>query len=157
MNEKPTQDILSKLQAITADIGSIAKTNRNEFQKYNFRSISQAMGALQPLLVKHGVTLQPSFDRWQVLEQEKGAGVLVSLALTFWASSDGSCLTVHSVGQGSDASDKAAYKAMAGAMKYAIFNTFCIPEDGADAEYASPDVTVKLPTAKSSKMRDILG
>lgn len=146
--------ILKKMNAITSEIGSVGKTNTNSFQNYRFRSIAQAMAALQPLLVKHKVVVQPSFQNVQIIEQEKGAGATVNLALGFWDTEDGSSLVVHAVGQGSDAGDKAVPKAMACAMKYAIFSTFMVPEDGIDAEFSSPEVK---PKSKATPVRNIGG
>lgn len=154
--ENQIGDVFKSLHAITAEIGAIGKTNKNSFQNYNFRSIGQAMAALQPLLVKHNLVLQPSFTNFQVLEQEKGSGMVVMLALGFYSTTDGSSFVVRSVGQGADSGDKAAYKAMAGALKYAIFSTFCVPEEGADAEFSEPEVKMKKPTS-SATARNILG
>jgi hypothetical protein len=46
---------------------------------------------------------------------------------------DGGSLTVQVAGCGTDSQDKAAYKAMTGAWKYAMKQVFCIPT-GDDAE-----------------------
>jgi len=166
MSSAETDDgsIFPKIHKITAEIGAIPKTNTNQFSKYNFRSVAQAMAALQPMLTKHGVVVQPSFDRVQILEQEKGFGAVVHLTMTFWSVEDQSNLTVSCVGAGSDSGDKALAKAMACAVKYCIFTTFMIPEEGTDAEYSEPDVkpakkTEKtgMPASGTPKMRDILG
>lgn len=150
--------IFEKMHSITSEIGAIGKTNKNTFQNYQFRSVAQAMAALQPLLVKHSVILQPEFGAVQILEQEKGCGAVVSLRATFWCIEDGSMLTVSCVGQGSDSGDKAVPKAMACAVKYLIFTTFMVPEDGVDAEFSEPDVKTKPKAAKKSGgIMDILG
>lgn len=151
MNETvQTQKILDKLLAITSEIGVIGKTNKNSFQNYNFRSVSQAMAALQPLLVKHGVVLQPNYTGLMLHQQEKGFTATCTLHLTFYCVEDQSSLMITAVGQGADSGDKALYKAMAGAFKYGVFQTFCIPEDGADAEFSEPEVKAKKPAAKST-------
>lgn len=159
------EGIFHKLAKITADIGAIGKTNKNSFQNYNFRSVGQAMAALQPLLVKYNVVLQPCFGEVQLHQQEKGYTATCGLSLTFYDADTDTSLMVRSVGQGADAGDKAMYKAMAGAFKYAVFTTFCVPEDGADAEFSEPEVKpraakseAKPVTAPGPKItRDILG
>lgn len=164
-NEKKIGSIFAKMAALTAEIGAIGKTNNNKFQNYNFRSVGQAMAALQPLLVKHGVILQPCYTDMQLHAQDKGYTATCCLALSFIAVDDGSMIMVRSIGQGADAGDKATYKAMAGAFKYAVFQSLCVPEDGADAEFADPEVKPKAtaaaakPSAKTpgNGMRDILG
>lgn len=149
----PTNKVLTSLHAIMGEIGSIGKTNTNSFQKYNFRSVGQAMSALQPLLMKHRLILQPCYQDEKLQEQEKGYTAVATLNLTFHHVDDGSSFLVRVPGQGADAGDKALYKALAGAFKYAVFQTFCIPEDGVDAEHDSPAVA---PKAKPlNKMKEL--
>ena len=156
MNETKVPDIFAKLHAIQSEMGAIGKANTNSFQNYKFRSVGQAMAALQPLLNKHGVILQPTYSDPHIIEQEKGCGATVLLRMQFVSVSDGSAMLVSAVGQGSDSGDKAVYKAMAGAFKYAVFQTFCVPEDGIDAEFSEPEVKAKKKTA-GPNLRDILG
>jgi hypothetical protein len=147
--------VYAALHAVIAEIGAIGKNNTNSFQKYQFRSVGQAMAALQPLLVKHKLILQPNVTGYQMMDQEKGAGCVLMLQLNFIHIEDGSSLVVSSVGQGSDSGDKAVDKALAGAFKYAVFQTFCVPEDGMDAENFEPEVKMK-PKATGPTKRNIL-
>lgn len=156
-NDNKQPAIFAKMHAIQSEIGSIGKNNKNSFQNYAFRSVGQAMAALQPLLNKHGVILQPTYSEPHIIEQEKGAGATVLLRLQFVAIEDGSAMLVAAVGQGADSGDKAVYKAMAGAFKYAVFQTFCIPEDGVDAEFSEPEVKTKKRTPANGSLREILG
>ena len=49
---------------------------------------------------------------------------------TFYAA-DGSSIFAVTTGEGMDSADKSTNKAMAAAMKYAMFQTFCIPTEEA--------------------------
>lgn len=148
---KPGPKILGAMKAITAEMKSIPKTNTNSFQKYNFRSIAQAMAALQPLLIKHDVVLQPEILDREVHMLEKGCMVLLTYQLTFWHVSSGESFTVSMTGQGADSGDKAASKAEASGFKYCIFHAFCIPEDGVDSEFHNPEVQKKSSAAVEKK------
>ncbi len=159
MNEaKPPGKIFKALHAIMSEVGAISKDNKNSFQSYSFRSVAQAMAALQPLLIKNGVVLQPGYEQVALHDQEKGFTATCMLALTFWCIEDESCLTVRVPGQGADSSDKALAKALAMAFKYAVFQTLSIPEDGTDSEFATPEVkTVKKAAAGPKSIREMIG
>lgn len=148
---EPSNKVLTSLHAVMAEIGAIGKTNVNSFQKYNFRSVDQAMSALQPLLLKNRLILQPCYQDEKLHEQEKGFSATAVLNLTFHHVDDGSSFLVRVPGQGADSGDKALYKALAGAFKYAIFQTFCIPESGTDAEHESPEVKPKAKPLNAMK------
>ena len=59
---------------------------------------------------------------------------ILKIKFTFYAE-DGTFVEAITVGEGMDSGDKASNKAMAIAMKYAMFQVFCIPTgDDPDAE-----------------------
>jgi hypothetical protein len=131
---------------IIQDIGAVEKDQVNSHQKYKFRGIDQAMAALQPLLVKHNVVLAPTYSEFTNLPLEKGSFVSVKLSLRLISTQDGSGMLVETYGTGTDFGDKALYKAMSGAFKYAVFQTFCIPtEEAKDPEVDSHEVTPGKP------------
>lgn len=133
-------------QAIT-DIMSegytITKDKRNQKQGYVYRGIDDVMNTFQPLLAKHHVFVVP-----EVLERErqervtykdgKQSGTLLysilTMRYTFYAE-DGSSVSAVVIGEGMDSGDKASNKAMSIAMKYAMFQVFCIPTE----EMQDPD------------------
>lgn len=133
-------------QAITSimDEGyAITKGKRNQQQGFMYRGIDDVMNTFQPLLAKHHVFVVP-----EVLEQDrqerttgKGGSLLYSILrmkYTFFAE-DGSHISAVVVGEGMDSGDKASNKAMSVAMKYAMFQVFCIPtEEMQDPDSESP-------------------
>lgn len=148
--------VLAALHSLMSEIGAIGKTNTNSFQNYKFRSVAQAMSALQPLLIKHNLIIQPFYDTIQLHEQEKGYTATCVLNLTFHHVEDGSTLSYRIPGQGADSGDKALGKAMAMAFKYAVFQGMAVPEDGVDSEFSEPEVKTKPKTAAPS-MKNLLG
>lgn len=157
MSENGPGKVFAALHAIGAEVGVIGKDRKNTFQGFAFRGVEQVLTALQPLLTKHKVVLQPSYTNLQMHEQEKGFGASCQLALTFWHIEDGSALTFHSVGFASDSSDKASNKAMTAALKYALVHGFCIREsESSDGDADTPEVKIKRAKGGAT-MRDILG
>jgi hypothetical protein len=156
-NAPPPKDeykIADSLCNIIGDIGAIEKTRTNTHQKYKFRGIDDALAALQPLLVKHNVVMAPSYSELTHSPlPEKGFVASVKLELRFVSTEDGSGVLVATYGTGTDFGDKALYKAMSGALKYAIFQTFCIPtEELKDAEEDSPEVSHVKPLTLDEEM-----
>lgn len=140
--------IYGAILGVMEDVGSVGKDQYNKTQNYKFRGIDDVMNALHPAMVKNGVLLVP-----EVLEQTreertspKGALLIYSICrvrFRFYAS-DGSFVEAVTVGEGMDSGDKASNKAMAAAMKYACFQTFCIPtEEMKDPDTESPEAVPK--------------
>ena len=141
--------IYQALADITAEIGAIAKSCKNEQQKFMFRGIDQVMNTLHPLLAEHGVFIVP-----EVLETKReerttksGGNIIYTthrISYHFMAT-DGSEVVATVVGEGMDSADKSSNKAMAIAFKYACFQVFCIPTEEmtkADPDYYSPEESV---------------
>lgn len=142
-------DIMSEGYAITKD-------KRNQKQGYAYRGIDDVMNTFQPLLAKHHVFAVP-----EVLERErqervtykdgKQSGTLLysilTMRYTFYAE-DGSSVSAVVIGEGMDSGDKASNKAMSVAMKYAMFQVFCIPTE----EMQDPDADTPEPSAPVSEL-----
>lgn len=127
-------------------IGPIAKGRQNQQQGYRFRGIDEVYNAAQPVLADLGVFIVPEVvDRWREERPTRdGKGVLIYTTLkvkhTFFAG-DGSSVSAVTVGEAMDSGDKSSNKAMSAAMKYAMFEVFCIPTEGDhDTEDHSPEV-----------------
>ena len=136
-------DIYQAITDIMSEGYAITKDKRNQKQGYVYRGIDDVMNTFQPLLAKHHVFVVP-----EVLERErqervtykdgKQSGTLLysilTMRYTFYAE-DGSSVSAVVIGEGMDSGDKASNKAMSVAMKYAMFQVFCIPTE----EMADPD------------------
>ena len=125
--------IYEAIPAIMSELGAVGKNDTNEIQRYKYRGIDAVMNAVNPLLVKNKVFVIP-----EVLEQTreertnaKGTTLIYSICkikFTFCAE-DGSHIEAITIGEGMDTGDKATNKAMAVALKYALFQVFCIPTE----------------------------
>lgn len=138
-------DIMSEGYAITKD-------KRNAQQGFRYRGIDDVLNTFQPLLAKHHVFVVPEVLDQQRQERTTGKGgsllySLLRMRYTFYAE-DGSSVSAVVVGEGMDSGDKASNKAMSVAMKYAMFQVFCIPTE----EMQDPDADTPEPSAPVSEL-----
>lgn len=149
-------NIFESITSIMGELGAVAKTSKNQSQGFMYRGIDAVMNALNPLLAKYKVFVVP-----EVLEHAReertnssGKNVLYSIAkvkYTFYAE-DGSNVSSVVVGEGCDFGDKSMNKALAIALKYCFFQTFCIPtEEMVDPDAECHEVAAKKLTAAQAK------
>lgn len=141
-------EIFEKINAIMCDITAIGKDKQNKQQGFKYRGIDDVMNALFPLLSKHGVFVVPEvLSTSRTERQSKGGGNIAftvsTVKYTFYAT-DGSSVSAITTGEGMDSADKSTNKAMAAAMKYAFFQTFCIPTE--EASHDDPDEETPPPS-----------
>jgi hypothetical protein len=108
---------------------------------YTYATETAFIAALRPAMIEHGITVH--VEQYELLYHEtytttKGANMnrVVLLATVVFTDADGNRRVTQSIGEGSDAGDKAANKAMTGALKYALRQTFLI-ETGDDPDHQS--------------------
>lgn len=144
-------NIYESINAIMQEVPAIGKTEKNKQQGFNFRGIDTVMNAIQPLLAKHKVFVVPqTLEQIREERQTKNGGNLIysilKIKFTFYAE-DGTFVEAITTGEGMDSGDKASNKAMAIAMKYALFQTFCIPT-GDDPDAECHDIKAKFSMTK---------
>lgn len=136
---------------------AIGKEKDNLQQHFKYRGIDDVMNTFQPLLAEAGIFAVPEvLEHSREERTSKNGGLLIytlmKVRYTFFAE-DGSSVCAIVVGEGMDSADKSSNKAMACAMKYAMFQTFCIPtEDIAndDPDRYSPDPAPNKPAQKKA-------
>lgn len=141
---KPT--VFEALNSVMGDLRAVGKDRVNDQQHFKFRGIDQAMNAAHPLFAKHGVLMVPT-----VLERigedratKSGSAMnVVHLRIRYrFYGPSGDFIDSEVWGEASDLADKATNKAMAAAMKYALFQTLCIPtEDQPDADQTTVEAS----------------
>ena len=114
-------------------IGAIGKDKKNPQQGFMYRGIDQVYNALNPVLAELGIFFVPEvLDMRREERTTKSGTVLTYTILTMKYTAfapDGSCVCMTVVGEGMDSGDKGCNKAMSVAMKYAMFQLFCIPTE----------------------------
>lgn len=121
------------------EIGPIEKSGYNAFHKYAYLREQDIINAVRPLLVKHGVAIIPRVLSEQISQQTTSRGntetlCRIQMEYTFVDIESGQQIPVVTIGHGTDAGDKAAYKAETGALKYCLRQVFMISEGGDDPE-----------------------
>jgi len=149
-NEK--KSLATKLAKIYEAVGYVQKTGTNAAQGYKYVQAAEVAATVREQLSKLNVIMTPTnIDVVSEGQTPSGKQVLLTLRFT-WTLTDGDTgetITWQSVGTGSDATDKAAYKAATGALKYALLTGFLIPT-GDDPENDSQimDAAKKIFEAK---------
>ena len=156
-------NIYESITKIMEEVPAIGKNKVNSQQGFKFRGIDDVMNALQPLLAKNKVFIVP-----EILEQtreerqtQRGGTLIYSICrikYKFYAE-DGTFIEATTIGEGMDSGDKATNKAMAIAMKYALFQVFCIPTEemkDPDAETPEPIISTEITNAQLKTLQTLI-
>lgn len=129
------------LCAVMADVRYVQKTGRNAFHKYSYASEGDLAAAVQPAMATHGLAMVPhriTIAREETAPTRSGARqwlTTVSGCYLLMHGASGQQIEVACVGSGIDGEDKGAYKAMTGALKYALRQMLILPTgDDPDAD-----------------------
>lgn len=142
--------IYKAISKVMAEVGAIGKDKRNQQQGFQYRGIDDVMNALYPVLSKHGLFLTPEVLEHHREERQTARGgnliySILKVRYTMYAE-DGSNVSATVIGEGMDSADKSSNKAMSVAMKYAMFQLFCIPtEEMVDPDAYTPEPSVPAP------------
>ena len=126
--------------AVMAQVGWVKKTGENKFHRYKYASEADLNAALQTAMSEHGLAMAPTkcgLSRNEGPKTRKGvAQWLTEGVMTYTLlHTSGVSETIEVWGSGIDGEDKGAYKAMTGALKYALRQAFLIPTgDDPDAD-----------------------
>lgn len=118
-------EISAALVAAQAEMPNVGKSGNNTFDRYTYAKLEDYVKVIRPIFAKHGLSMLTSVDAVERLPDratQKGGTekcVQVKVSLTIRHKS-GQAITTHSFGEGQDRSDKAIYKAITGARKYAL-------------------------------------
>jgi hypothetical protein len=128
-----------KLAVVRRRIAYVQKRGYNELKNYNYVTAADIAGAVGDILAELGVVVVPrlesiSHEPSRMARSEVEHVAHVVMAYTFMDVDTVEEITVKVAGEGLDAGDKAPYKAMTGALKYALLQSFLLatgddPED----------------------------
>lgn len=143
--DKTDKSLVRKLAEVMAEVGRVPKRGRNEFHHYDYATEADIAEAVRAGLASRRVMMIPSVESLSFRELDtKGGGkqtvATVSVRYRVYDGDSGESLDIGPIcGEGQDAGDKATYKALTGATKYALLKTFLIPTgDDPEAETAAP-------------------
>jgi hypothetical protein len=131
-------NLRQKLAEVRRRVGYIQKRGHNERFNYNYVTAADIAGSIGDILSELGVVVIPCLENI-TYESATGRGettrmARVVMAYTFSDVDSGEEIVAKVAGQGLDSGDKAPYKAMTGALKYALLQSFLLatgddPED----------------------------
>ena len=136
--DPPRLNLRQKLAEVRRRIGYIQKRGHNERFNYSYVTAADIAGSVGDILAELGVVVIPCLEN---ITYESAASrgettrmARVVMAYTFSDVDSGEQLVAKVAGQGLDPGDKAPYKAMTGALKYALLQSFLLatgddPED----------------------------
>lgn len=144
-------------------INPIAKDQKNEMQRFNFRGIDQVYNEINQHFGNYGVFTIPNVLELIQRERINNKGtvmnfVTIRMEYTFCAD-DGSNVKAVVYGEAADSGDKAIAKAMSIAHKYAILQIFAIPTaEEKDPDFRTPmlETPPDVKTIDDSKKRELL-
>lgn len=123
------KNLFKKLADIMSEIGWISKGDSVEIngkKAYDYTTEAQFIAEVRPLFVQHRVMIMPTGTPTVDVKEFAKSGDRVSylttitLNYTFIDADSGELINIIGIGQGIDSGDKGVYKAMTGALKYAI-------------------------------------
>ena len=153
------KNIHQAIVAVMDEVGYVKKSKSGGLN-YSFAGEAALIAALRPSMVENGIYMSVSKVndlRREAYVTKSGTpmvNTVIQADVSFIHAPSGTAVIVSSVGEGSDAGDKSANKAMTGLYKYALRQTFCIetgddPDKHASEERAAPEPTL---TERYSKL-----
>ncbi|MED1950474.1 ERF family protein [Brevibacillus centrosporus] len=132
MSEVANRQLVKKLARVMQDVKYIQKKGYNSFHKYKYATEADVAEKVREILSEQNVIMIPNMTSHSVREHLTSKGnreyiVTVNMEFKFIDGDTGEELIFHMVGEGQDAGDKATYKAITGAQKYALMKAFMIP------------------------------
>src|SRR5690625_2271747 len=132
MTEKTKKSLVQKLANVMREVKYIEKKGFNKFNNYKYATESDVSEKVREVLSEQNVIMLPDVIEHSTREHKNRKGyteyiATVKVKITFIDGDTDEKLSIHSIGEGQDAGDKAVYKAITGATKYALMKAFMIP------------------------------
>lgn len=124
--------LIKKLSEVMKQVKYIEKKGFNKFHQYKYATESDVAEKVREVLAEQNVMMVPNLLQHSTREHVNAKGkteyiITVDMEFTFYDGDNGENMAFRMSGEGQDAGDKAIYKAMTGAQKYALMKVFMIP------------------------------
>ncbi len=161
-NPQAPRSLIMKLAAAMGEVGWIQKRGQNTHFNYKYAMESDILDAIRSRLAVRHVFVQTLIDKITEVETNRTQGkdnhkIMKSIVWTrhiFHDGESGESMEVNGYGVGEDTADKGPYKAMTGAMKYAMSKNFLI-SSGDDPEKEEGDDEQHGASGKDSKKAEV--
>ena len=129
-------NLREKFVEVRRRLGYIQKRGHNELRNYSYILAADLVGSVGDILAELGVVIIPQLQSISTETPRSSTERIARIIMNyrFFDTNSGEELTVRVAGEGADVGDKAPYKAMTGALKYALLQSFLLasgddPED----------------------------
>lgn len=147
--------IYKKILSVMKNVEYMPKDGKIEFgkTKYKYLSAETIVSNIRKEMIKEGLIIYPSKSE---VTNQSGSEKDILITYTLVDINDESCIEIQVPGGGYDNADKKTYKALTGAYKYALRQTFMI-ETGDDDPDKNPSgkITKKTTTNSSGKQQKL--
>jgi len=131
-NQNGLKSLISRLVLVMGGVERIPKNGYNDFHRYAYTTEADVSDHISKLLFEHNIFMVSSVEETINRDITTRAGknetiVRVKIKVTFYCGETGENLSFYTWGDGQDAGDKGIYKAITGAVKYALMKNFLIP------------------------------
>lgn len=128
----PQRSLVRKLAEVMGEVERIPKSGRNEFHRYDYATEADIVAAVRKAMAQRALMLVPTVERveWKAVPRKQGGEdrlATLTVRFTLMDGDSGEEVSFQVLGEGQDAGDKATYKALTGATKYALLKLFLIP------------------------------
>lgn len=143
-------NIFEAIHEIYKEVGYVQKSGKVSVGAgYRYAGEADLIAALRPAMNQNKVVVSVNEIERDVartiVKKQNGESVVTSVSVRakvrFTHAPSGTHIDVMAIGEGNDNGDKASYKAMTGAFKYALRQTFCI-ETGDDPDQTAEPAPV---------------
>ena len=144
-------NVYQRLLKVVAEVNHVDKSGRNEFHKYDYVKAADLAHPIRNALTENGVFAEFDItsEVWDKLVTRNGEAqhckVVGSIVFINVDTPTDRTEAKRCIGEGSDNGDKASYKAMTGAVKYALRNAFLVPDQ------ADPEADTAMDEANAGK------
>lgn len=153
-----TNDINTAILEVYKKIGYVPKLGKISMgnNSYKFAGEAEFIAAIRPAMIEAGITISPQ-DVVQLVNDKLDSGsrvqhrVALLVTYCFYHAVSKTGMMVKATGEGMDSGDKAFNKAMTGALKYALRQTFLIETGDDPDKYASHEDGGIVEDAKAAK------
>jgi len=151
MGEVANRQLVKKLSKVMQEVKYIQKKGHNKFHNYKYATEADVAEKVREILSQQNVVMIPNMTSHSIREHTTSKGnreyiATVTMEFKFIDGDTGEEITFTMVGEGQDPGDKASYKAITGAQKYALMKAFMIPtgddpeqDEGVDERNAAPE------------------
>lgn len=153
------KEISKAILAVMAEVKGIEKSMTVGSGSYSYKGVSdkEVKDVLQPIMIKHGLSILPTnveakvtTDRWVDGGKQKQSTFTEVTTKYLLLHSSGESIELAGYGHGVDNQDKGAGKATTYALKYALLYTFLIPTGKIDDADTTHSDEVEVPKTNNN-------